>query len=96
MSSEKVPAKFSDLCSVRADRLRIGRLDLGRSREGKFKHPGMFLLHPVDSMLTTCASRQTLPCAQLVPIDLMGLGGQGLVKFTCLLRLVPTEVAEIV
>ena len=43
--------------------------------------------------MTTCPSRPTLPCAQLVPIDLMGLGGQGLVKFTCLLRLVPTDVA---
>ena len=30
----------------------------------------------------------------LVPIDLMGLGGQGLVKFTCRRRLVPTDIAS--
>ena len=31
----------------------------------------------------------------LVPIDLMGLEGQGLVKFTCPHRLVPTDIAVV-
>ena len=46
--SKKIPAKFSDTCSVRADGLCIGCPKLVGSRKvGKLKHAGIILLHAV-------------------------------------------------